>query len=224
MLADKIKGLREKNLHTWMGGYARYLFDKHVASRRRPAPNGPRHLLFAVCDHYEPGWGNASREVGDARVRTWTEGYPAMAAPFRDADGHPPRHSFFFPGEQYVPEWLEALADLARGGYGEVELHLHHDGDTHDKLREDIKTYLDLLARHGHLSRDPDGRLRYGFIHGNWCLANARKDGRWCGVDDEIRSCSRRAATRTTRSPRRRTIETNTSPNLRARENSAPGA
>src|SRR5262249_10221005 len=39
-----------------------------------------------------------------------------------------------------------------------------------------------------HLARDPreNGRLRYAFIHGNWCLANARKDGRWCGVDAEI--------------------------------------
>ncbi len=31
-----------------------------------------------------------------------------------------------------------------------------------------------------------DGKLRYAFIHGNWCLANARPDGRWCGVDDEL--------------------------------------
>jgi hypothetical protein len=32
----------------------------------------------------------------------------------------------------------------------------------------------------------PDGRARYAFIHGNWCLANARSDGRWCGVAEEL--------------------------------------
>jgi hypothetical protein len=36
------------------------------------------------------------------------------------------------------------------------------------------------------LSRDPDGRPRYAFIHGNWALANGRSDGRLCGVDGEL--------------------------------------
>jgi hypothetical protein len=69
---------------------------------------------------------------------------------------------------------------------GEVELHLHHDGDHADRLRQDLLTYVQLFAQHGHLSRDFAGRLRYGFIHGNWCLANSRRDGRWCGVDSEL--------------------------------------
>jgi len=36
------------------------------------------------------------------------------------------------------------------------------------------------------LSRDEAGAFRWAFIHGNWCLANSRPDGRWCGVDDEL--------------------------------------
>ncbi|MBU1043919.1 MAG: hypothetical protein KJ915_05920, partial [Candidatus Omnitrophica bacterium] len=28
--------------------------------------------------------------------------------------------------------------------------------------------------------------IKYGFIHGNWALDNSRKDGRWCGVNNEI--------------------------------------
>jgi hypothetical protein len=142
--------------------------------------------LFCFCDHYEPLWGDASNEVGEERVRAWVEGYPKLVNGFRDSDGRPPRHSFFFPGEQYRPEYLEALAKLARAGFGEVEVHLHHDGDTADKLRSDLHGYLGAYAEHGHLSRDAQGRLRYGFIHGNWCLANARDDGRWCGVDAEL--------------------------------------
>ena len=67
-----------------------------------------------------------------------------------------------------------------------MELHLHHDGDTPATLRRDLDAYLHAFARHGHLARDRVGRLRYAFIHGNWCLANSRKDGRKCGVDAEI--------------------------------------
>jgi hypothetical protein len=177
-----IDRLKRKNLHTWLGGYARHL----VSSVRPPRVDGPRHLLFAFCDHYEPLWGDAPAGAGEARVRAWEEQYPKMAGAYRDADGFAPRHSFFFPGEQYAPSYLERLANLARGGFGEVELHLHHDGDTAPKLRDDIARYLAAYAEHGHLTRAAGGRLRYAFIHGNWCLANARKDRRWCGVDDEL--------------------------------------
>jgi len=174
--------IAEKQLHRWMGGYVKHLVGRLAA----PAPaNGPRHLLFAFCDHYEPLWKDASKQQGDARVDYWVDNYPRMANGFRDADGRPPRHSFFFPGEQYEPRWLEALGRMAEQGFGEVEVHLHHDGDTRQKLRRDLLEYLDLFARHGHLARH-DGKLRYAFIHGNWCLANARDDQRWCGVDDEI--------------------------------------
>lgn len=178
----KIAYLKEKNLHNWLGGYARHL----VARARAPRPSGPRHLLFALCDHWEPGWNDATPDVGDARVRAWAERYPELARGYRDADGRHPRHSFFFPGEQYTPGWLDTLADLTRAGLGEVELHLHHQDDTADKLRADIAHYLEILGRHGHFSRGEDGRPRYAFIHGNWCLANARRDGRHCGVDAEL--------------------------------------
>jgi len=142
--------------------------------------------MFAFCDHYEPLHGGVSQEVGRARVEYWREHYPRLAEGYRDADGLPPRHSFFFPGEQYDPHNLELLAELARGGFGEVEVHLHHDNDTEENLRRDLASYLKLYASHGHLTRGPDGRPRYAFIHGNWCLSNGRPDGRYCGVDAEM--------------------------------------
>lgn len=180
--------VREKNLGRWTGGYARWLARSAVPRARvaLDSRSGPRHLLFSFCDHYEPLWRNVDAKQGWERVRAWLEGYPALVAGFRDADGHSPRHSFFFPGEQYAPEYLDALATLARRGLGEVELHLHHDGDTAETLRRSIDDYLRLFAGHGHFSRDPNGRIRYAFIHGNWCLANARDDGRKCGVSEEI--------------------------------------
>lgn len=177
-----IDRLRKKNLQTWARGYARHL----ARQLRAPRVSGPRHLLFALCDHYEPRHGKVSRQQGEERVRAWDEGYPRLVDRFRDADGRSPRHSFFFPGEEYAPEYLDRLANLARGGYGEVEVHLHHDGDTHAALRADLERYLGQFEQHGHLGRDALGRVRYAFIHGNWCLANARADGRWCGVDDEL--------------------------------------
>jgi hypothetical protein len=41
------------------------------------------------------------------------------------------------------------------------------------------------VERHG-LLRKVDGRIRFGFIHGNWALDNSLPDGRWCGLNDEI--------------------------------------
>ena len=124
---------------------------------------------------------------GLARVRAWTEGYPAIFGEFRDADGRPPRHTFFFPGEQYAHSFLEDLAEIARRGFGEVEVHLHHDGDTPSTLRQSLDQAIADFGRHGHISKDATGRPRWAFIHGNWCLANGRRDGRWCGVDAELR-------------------------------------
>lgn len=118
-------------------------------------------------------------------MRVWRQGYPRLAARFRDAEGRPPRHSFFYPGEQYAPEILASLGELAALGLGEVELHLHHDQDSEAGLRDKIRQMLARFAEHGHLSRQ-EQRLRYAFIHGNWCLANARRDRRWCGVDGEL--------------------------------------
>jgi hypothetical protein len=178
----RLPRIPHRNVHRWLGGYTRHLLRK--LARRRT--HGPTHLLVAVCDHYEPLWGGASRQVGSERVRRWVDGYPRLASGFRDADGRPPRHSFFFPGEQYEREYLDALGRLVGAGLGEVEVHLHHDGDDAGRLANDLRQYLAAYAEHGHLAREADGRLRYAFIHGNWCLANSRRDGRWCGVDSEL--------------------------------------
>ena len=114
--------------------------------------------------------------------------YPRLFERFRDSDGHSPRHSYFYPEEEYDPEYLEMLAEVCRAGYGEVEIHLHHDSDTADNLRRNLSNFKRTLAeRHGLLSRDKEtGAIVYGFIHGNWALDNARSDGRCCGVNNEL--------------------------------------
>lgn len=171
---------RKKNLHTWIRDYGRHL----IRRARAPQPAESRHILFALCDHYEPLWGGAPDDVGHRRVDAWAERYPALGE-FRDSDGRPPRHGWFFPGEEYRPRFLDRLAGLVRAGYGEVEFHLHHDGDTRHTLAPRITEHLRTFAQHGHLSRGERG-FRWAFIHGNWSLANGRPDRRWCGVDDEL--------------------------------------
>jgi hypothetical protein len=171
--------IRDKNFDRWLVGYGR-----HLARSASRSTHGLRHVLFAVTDHYEPLWNNDGDAVGEERVRAWQDRYPALGA-FRDADGRPPQHSFFFPGEEYRPRFFDRLDVLCRGGFGEVELHLHHEDATAEQLRSEILSYLEIYGERGHLSR-LDGKLRYAFIHGNWCLANSRPDGKYCGVDEEL--------------------------------------
>jgi hypothetical protein len=173
--------LGRKELHLWVGGW---LADR-ARKARAPKAEGTRHLLFAVCDHYEPLHGKVDKERGVARVKAWRDQYPVMARPFRDADGRPPRHSYFFPGEEYDPRFIEPLAEMCAMGLGEVEVHLHHDNDTRATLKAALEQTLADLGRHGVVPKI-DGKPAWAFIHGNWALANSRRDGRMCGVSDEL--------------------------------------
>ncbi|KLD61917.1 hypothetical protein [Dyella japonica] len=172
--------IRSRNMQVWLGSYLR--------RRPRPAVTGPTHVMFCFVDHYEPAWGRVDLDTQRRRVDRWHSGYPAMASRHRDADGRPPQHTFFYPEEEYLPEHLDKIAELCANGYGEIEIHLHHDNDTPENFCATISRFNELLhARHGALPRDPrTGQLRFGFIHGNWSLDNSRADGRWCGLNNEL--------------------------------------
>lgn len=176
-------GLRKRGGHRWLGSYL-------LQSRRRrlPATDRDIHVLLCIADHFEPKSKRASASQSHRRVEHWVNEYPRQFSRFRDSDGRPPRHSFFFPIEEYEPEYLDGLAELCRAGYGEVEIHLHHNDDTADNMRRELRAFKELLAcRHGLLSRHKiTGELAYGFIHGNWALCNCRPQGDWCGVNEEL--------------------------------------
>lgn len=173
-----------RHAEIWLPGYVQSLRRSRRERRQR---QGVVDILLAVADHFEPLHGGASFETGLRRVWRWRDEYPAMASQFTDADGRHPQHTFFFPIEQYRPEVLELLADLCRRGFGEVEVHLHHEDDTAGNLRQQLNGFARTLHdRHGLLCRDEAGRLRYGFIHGNWALDNSLPDRRWCGVEREL--------------------------------------
>jgi hypothetical protein len=105
----------------------------------------------------------------------------------------PFRHTNFFPAEQYERPLLDMLAGLQADGYGEVEIHLHHGverPDTAENTRRQLEEFRDTLAEdHKCLARvvgeGPASQPKYGFVHGNWALANSA-GGRFCGVDSEM--------------------------------------
>ena len=140
-----------------------------VANSLRSVDQTSLRVFIAVCDHYEPMWAAAGRDLQRERVARWLLEYPESVAGIHDSAGRPPQHTFFYPEEEYEPEYLDQLAKLCQAGYGNVEVHLHHDGDTSAALCEKLERYIDHLHhRHGLLHRPAKGRITYGFIHGNW--------------------------------------------------------
>jgi len=163
------------------------------ARRQRARAAATRHLIFCLADHFEPGWGQPGLAVERQRVDAWLEHYPALASQFCDASGRHPQHTFFYPCEEYRPEHLDKLARMVADGWGEVEIHLHHDRDTAVGLAQTLEDFKRKLRSHGLLGSaccplpgESSEAIRFGFIHGNWALDNSRPDGRWCGVNDEL--------------------------------------
>ncbi len=163
--------------------------------RRRPIAHGPLHLIICLADHFEPsfdpeGGGEfLSRHEQGHRVERWCREYPKALQDWRDADGWPLRHTYFYPAEQYDEGLIRRLAEHCHSGWGEIEIHLHHGiqcPDTSENTRRTILEFRDALARLGCLSFEHGhGTPRFAFVHGNWALANSAR-GRWCGVDDEL--------------------------------------
>lgn len=156
-----------------------------VKHRVQITPETPLHACIAVCDHFEPlhdtDLAGAQRAIGD-----WQEAWPKLVDTYRDSSGRGPRHTFFYPIEQYEPSLLDPLSKLCRQTGSEVEVHLHHDGDTEETLTAQLNLGLSNLAEHGLLSRDKSGKPKYAFIHGNWALDNSHPSGRKCGVSNEL--------------------------------------
>jgi hypothetical protein len=161
----------------------------------RTRHHGRCHLVVALADHFEPSIipgpleQHATLDEQMARLERWCEAYPRAGANWRDHDGRPFVHTYFFPAEQYEPTLISKLAEHCQAGWGEIEIHLHHGierPDTAENTRQLLTRFRDALVGHGCLSRlDGQGSARYGFVHGNWALANSNS-GRACGVDNEM--------------------------------------
>ncbi len=160
----------------------------YLKFRSHPAqlsPDRPLHACIAVCDHYEP-LHDTDLAGAERTVAHWQQVWPKLVNEYRDSGGRGPRHSFFFPIEQYKPTLLASLADLCHQTGSEVEIHLHHDNDTEATVTAKLEQGVSDLTSHGLLSRDAAGRGKYAFIHGNWALDNSHPSGRKCGVSNEL--------------------------------------
>lgn len=167
------------------------------AFRRRPT--GRVHLIIALADHFEPaivpgdGRKRASQDVQEQRLERWCREHPALASEWRDSDGRPFQHTYFYPAEQFNGVLIDRLAEHCREGWGEIGIHLHHGldaPDTPENTRRVLVDFRDDLDRRGALCYlDGTGPPRYAFVHGNFALANSA-GGRLCGVDSEMQILS----------------------------------
>lgn len=164
-----------------------YYYFREIHRTLRGDRVAPMHIYLCICDHFEPYCNGANRTTARKRIQRWLKEYPKVADNYPDSEGNVLKYSFFYPEEEYHEEDLNALAELCHAGYGDVEIHLHHDNDTAENFRRTLIDFKHrLYEKHGLLSRDEStGEITYGFIHGNWALNNSRTDGRWCGVNNE---------------------------------------
>lgn len=174
----------------WLPGYA-------WQRLRRRLPGGAVHLIFAVADHFEPAIapdggpsGRVPYDEQERRLESWCRDYPRLVDEWRDLEGRPFVHTYFYPAEQYDKGLIERLAEHCHAGWGEIEIHLHHGKqtpDTEENTRRQLLQFRDTLAsEHGCLCYwDGSGPPRYAFVHGNFALANSNR-GRGCGVDAEM--------------------------------------
>jgi hypothetical protein len=151
----------------------------------RPDPNLPIDIMLCVSDHFEP-YHRTDRDGALRRMDQWQDKYVGLTKQFRDAGGFPPKQTFFYPIEQYDPEILERLEVLCRDTGSEVELQFHHHDNTAEDVAAALKEGVERYQSHGFLSRDLKGKLRFGFVHGNWALDNSDPRGINCGVDREL--------------------------------------
>jgi hypothetical protein len=176
--------------------YAKKVMPAAAWRGLQSAVRSPVHLIFALADHFEPaidpsdGYKRVPRAEQERRLDWWTTEYPKAVDRWRDHDGRPFVHTYFYPAEQYDAALLAMLAEHCHAGWGETEVHLHHGhptADNADNLRQTLTQFRDDLAfRHGCLAAEKNGDPRFCFVHGNFALANSR-GGKDCGVDSEMK-------------------------------------
>src|SRR5215467_5309656 len=105
-----------RHAELWLPGYVR------SRVKNWPAPRSGR-VWVAIADHWEPYWQKPSEAVARDRVNLWAREWPLIAARHADSTGKPPQYTFYYPEEEYRPEFLDALAALKRRGIADVDIH-----------------------------------------------------------------------------------------------------
>ncbi|MBV8843264.1 MAG: hypothetical protein JO307_10680 [Bryobacterales bacterium] len=169
-----------RHAEIWAPGYIADRWKRAFSRSVEPA-----RVWLTIADHYEPLWRTTDMEAAKNRVRQWEKKWPEIASRHRDSADRSPRYTFFYPEENYEPFFLDPLAEMTNSGIGDVEIHLHHDGESQQAFIDRMSGFIETLStRHG-LLRRIDGKLGFAFIHGNFALDNSN-GGRWCGLNNEI--------------------------------------
>jgi hypothetical protein len=164
----------------WLPGYIANRWGRILASESTPA-----RVWLTIADHFEPLWQTSDIELASERVAQWKRQWPQIAARHRDAAERAPRYSFFYPEENYEPQFLDPLAEMTAAGIADVEVHLHHDGESQQAFVDRMSGFMETLSTKHGLLRRIEGKLSFAFIHGNFALDNS-DGGRWCGINNEI--------------------------------------
>ena len=169
-----------KQINLWLPSYLRNRTRHYL--QRRPA----KRLWVAITDHFEP-YGNTTLENAHLRLAKWQDRWPKIAsdAP-KDSLGNAPCFTFFYPQEEYQRDLLNTITELCATGYSDVEVHLHHFNDNAASFSEKIRIFTRALHEQHGLLHVHNGRLMFGFIHGNWALDNSHPKGIGCGVKGEL--------------------------------------
>lgn len=167
----------------WLAPYMADRARKYTGLGSRPL----RHVWLVIADHFEPFWRNADLETARRRVEAWRRRWPEIAERIGGDDAaRLPCYTFFYPEEQYRPELIDVLAEMASRRVADVEVHIHHDREGREQFIHRTGTFCQTLSGQHGLLRKVNGRVRFGFIHGNWALDNSLPGGKFCGLDDEI--------------------------------------
>ena len=184
MRGELLSKFRNKGLRYWL---PYYLWQK-MLPREKPDPTKPIHVFLCIVDHFEPFNGPVDYQTALQRVLTWKKEYPKFADRHSDAEGKPIQHTWFYP-PHLDHRLLPHLVELCQAGYGDIEMHLHHNHmepfpDTSETLRAKILRCIEDYGKFG-IFTQPSGPPRFGFIHGDWSLDNSGGP-EICGVNDEI--------------------------------------
>ena len=168
------------------GWLLRHLLGHRSFDLRRLPADKPIDVMVLFTDHFEPR-SRAAPEESAAAVRSWCEAHQRIGQRHRDADGRPPQHTWFYRSEYRNDGCLQALAEAAFRGQGEVEFHLHHGHDTHESFAARLRSALSWFNRAGAmLTAEARPRRRFAYIAGNWALDNGAGDDAYSGCNTEL--------------------------------------
>lgn len=172
--------------YIWIPTYFSNKFHKQDVKNQREI-----HILFLLCDHFEPGWKKGDKKTQATRVDYWIKNYRSLISKHKDSDGYTLRHTWFYPFDERNEYVIERLNELVWDNLGEIEFHIHHGNDTSESIKKKLEDGLRWFNQFGAmLTAEEIPQRKMAFIHGMFALDNScyeKKPGDYCGVNNELK-------------------------------------